>query len=168
MYQTTSGHPKDCNPDLSLRGSFFWDVTTYSAVKVNLRFVGISLPSSGSKGKPTKRGHAVSHAFSRRLPTMAARVRCRVRTCGIYGRQSGIGVGFPRVFRFPVLIFIPPTSPHSSVIRGWYKRPISDRCTKWTQSHPTPRKKKPSAKQTARKVLLTAHTALYPRKCNIS
>jgi hypothetical protein len=28
------------------------------------------------------------------------------------------------------------------IIRGWYSRPISDRRTKWTQSHPAPRDKK--------------------------
>jgi hypothetical protein len=59
----------------------------------------------------------------------------------ICGGQSGTGVGFLRVLRFPLPILIPPTAPHSlsSIIRGWYSRPISGRRTKWTQSHPTPR-----------------------------
>jgi hypothetical protein len=29
-------------------------------------------------------------------------------------------------------------APYSSIIRGYQKRPISGRCAKWTQSHPTP------------------------------
>jgi hypothetical protein len=33
---------------------------------------------------------------------------------------------------------IQPTIRHSSsIIRGWYTRPISGRRTKWTQPHPT-------------------------------
>jgi hypothetical protein len=34
-------------------------------------------------------------------------------SCGICGRQSGTGAGFPRVLRFPLPIRI-PTAPHSS------------------------------------------------------
>jgi hypothetical protein len=49
---------------------------------------------------------------------------------------------FLRVLRFPLPILIPPTAPHSSIIRGWYNRPNSGRRTKWTQSHHTPRNKK--------------------------
>jgi hypothetical protein len=71
-----------------------------------------------------------------RLPTAAARVRAQVRSCGIYGGRSGTGADFLRVLRFPLPIVIPPTAPHSSssIIRGWYNRPISGRRTKWTQS----------------------------------
>jgi hypothetical protein len=51
--------------------------------------------------------------------------------CGICGGQSSTGVGFLRVFRFPLSILIPPTVPHSSpIIRGWYNRPVSGRNTK--------------------------------------
>jgi hypothetical protein len=57
------------------------------------------------------------------FPTAAARVRSQVRSCGIYGGQSGTGAGFPRVLRFPLPILIPPTAPYSSIIRGWYNRP---------------------------------------------
>jgi hypothetical protein len=32
--------------------------------------------------------------------------------------------------------------PYSSIVRGYYIRPISGRRTKWTQSHLTPRNKK--------------------------
>jgi hypothetical protein len=85
-------------------------------------------------------GRAIAQAVSRWLPTAAARVRAQVRSCGICGGQSGVGAGFLRVFQFPLPILIPPTSPHSSsIIWGWYNRPVSGRCTKWTQSHPTPR-----------------------------
>jgi hypothetical protein len=42
--------------------------------------------------------------------------------------------------RFPLPILVPPTAPHSSsIIQSWYNRPVSDRRSKWTQSHPTPR-----------------------------
>jgi hypothetical protein len=85
-------------------------------------------------------GRALAQAVTRRLPTAVVRVRAHVRLCGICGGQNGTGAGFLRVLRFPLPIFIPPTAPHSSsIIRGRYSRPVSGRCTKWTQSHPTPR-----------------------------
>jgi hypothetical protein len=39
---------------------------------------------------------------------------------------------------------IPPTAQQSSwpIMRRWFNRSNSDRCTKWTQSHPTPKKQK--------------------------
>jgi hypothetical protein len=56
-----------------------------------------------------------------RLPTTVAWVR----SCGICG-QSGTGAGFLGVLKFPLPI-IPPTAPHSSsIIWGWYKRPVVD------------------------------------------
>jgi hypothetical protein len=86
-------------------------------------------------------GRAIAQAVSSRLPTSAARLRAQVKSCGICGERSGTEVCFLRVLRFPLPILIPPTAPHlSSIIRDWYNRPISDRRTKWTQSHPTPRK----------------------------
>jgi hypothetical protein len=65
-----------------------------------------------------------------------------VKSCGICDGQNGSGADFLRVHRFPLPILIPPTSPHLSIIRGWYNRPNSDRRTKWAQSHPTPRNNK--------------------------
>jgi hypothetical protein len=52
-----------------------------------------------------------SSAVRRWVPTAAARVRVRA-ACGICGRQSGTGVGFLRVLRFPLPI-IPPIAPLS-------------------------------------------------------
>jgi hypothetical protein len=87
---------------------------------------------------------AIARAVSRRLPTAAARVRARVRSCRIFSGQSDTGAGFLRVLRFPLPIRIPPTAPHpsSSIIWGWYNRPNGDWSTKWTQSHPTKNNKK--------------------------
>jgi hypothetical protein len=51
---------------------------------------------------------------------------------------------------FPLPILIPTTAPHSSSItRGWYSRPNCGRCTKWTQSHPTPRDFKKKGKKSS-------------------
>jgi hypothetical protein len=71
-------------------------------------------------------GCAIAQAVSRWLPTAADRVRARVWSCGIYGGQSGTRAGFLRVLRFPLPIFIPPVPPQSpsSIIRGWYNRPV--------------------------------------------
>jgi hypothetical protein len=83
-------------------------------------------------------GHAIAQADSLRLPTAAALIRSRVRSCGFCGGQSFTGARFLRVLRFPLPIHIPPTAPHSSsTIRGWYNRPISDRSIKCTHCHPT-------------------------------
>jgi hypothetical protein len=40
--------------------------------------------------------------------------------------KSGPGAGFLRELRFPLPIFIPPIAPQSpsSIIWGWYNRPI--------------------------------------------
>jgi hypothetical protein len=71
-------------------------------------------------------GRAVVQAVSRRFPTAEARVRARVWSFGIYGEQSGAGVVFLRVFRFPLPIFTPSTALQSpsSITRIWYNRPI--------------------------------------------
>jgi hypothetical protein len=80
---------------------------------------------------------AIAEAVSRR------RLGFEPRSGRICGGQSGTGAGFLRVLRIPLPILIPPTAPHSSsIVRGWYNRPVSGRRTKWTQSHPTPKKLK--------------------------
>jgi hypothetical protein len=85
-------------------------------------------------------GRAIAQAVSRWLPRATAQVRALVRSCGICGGQSDTGAGFLRVLRFPLPILIPPIAPQSSsIIRGWYNRPVSGRRTKWTQSRPTTR-----------------------------
>jgi hypothetical protein len=64
-------------------------------------------------------GRTIAQAVSQRLPTLAARVRAQVRSCGICGGQSGTGAGVLRALRFPLPILIPPTDQHSSsIIRG--------------------------------------------------
>jgi hypothetical protein len=86
----------------------------------------------------------VVQPVSRRLPTAEARVRAHVRSCWICGGQSGTGIGFLRLFRFPLPILIPPTARHSSSnIWGWYNRSVSGRHAKWTVSpHPKKERKK--------------------------
>jgi hypothetical protein len=68
-----------------------------------------------------------SSAGSRRLPTAAARVRVRVRTCGICGGHIGDGPGFLQVPRFPLPSFL-QIALHSTsliIIRGWYSQASS-------------------------------------------
>jgi hypothetical protein len=49
-----------------------------------------------------------------RLPTVAARVRAQVWLSELCRGQSGAGVDFLRVLRFPLPIFIPPNlHPHN-------------------------------------------------------
>jgi hypothetical protein len=78
-------------------------------------------------------GRAIAQAASRCFYTAAASVRARVWSCGICGGQSGAGVRFFRVLRFPQPIFIPP---------------VTGRSTKWTQPHPT----KDNNKKVTRKI----------------
>jgi hypothetical protein len=88
------------------------------------------------------KGRAIAQVVNRQLPTTAAQVWTQVRSCGICGGQSGTREGFLRVPRISLPILIPLTAPNSSsssVIWGWYSRPVSGQHTKWIQSHPTPR-----------------------------
>jgi hypothetical protein len=69
---------------------------------------------------------AIAQSVGHRLPTAAARVRAKFRSCGICGGQSGTGAGFLRVLRFPLPLCIPPIAPQSpsANIWVWYSGPI--------------------------------------------
>jgi hypothetical protein len=87
-----------------------------------------------------------SSAVSRRLPTAAARVIARVRSCGIWSVQRSTGAGFLRVLRFP-LPSISPIPWHSSsssiIIRSWYNRPVmAPVIVDYVPLHPSPSPKK--------------------------
>jgi hypothetical protein len=70
--------------------------------------VGATLALVSKSSNHSRQGGTTAQAVSRRLPTAAARVRSQVRSCGICGRQSGTGVGFLLVLRFPLPILIAP------------------------------------------------------------
>jgi hypothetical protein len=63
------------------------------------------------------------------FPPLRSGVRDRVSHVGFCGWQNGAGVGFIRVLRFPLPIFIQPIAPKIILIyhRGLYNRP------KWPQ-----------------------------------
>jgi hypothetical protein len=46
-------------------------------------------------------GRAIAQAAIRLLPAAAARIRAQVRSCGIYGGQSGTGQVFSEELGFP-------------------------------------------------------------------
>jgi hypothetical protein len=118
----------------SMKSEFYSELSSYRTENVAIFIKTVILNA----------GRAIAQAVSRRLPTSAVRVRVQVRSCGICGGQSGTGAGYLRVLRFPLPILITPTAPQSSssssIIRGWYNRPVSGRRTKWTQSNPHPKK----------------------------
>jgi hypothetical protein len=60
----------------------------------------------GSSGTAFDYGRAIAQAVSRWLPTVTVRVLARVWSSGICVAGSGAGVGFLRVLRFPLPIFI--------------------------------------------------------------
>jgi hypothetical protein len=81
-------------------------------------------------------GRVIAQAVSVPLLIAAARLHSWVSSCEFRGGQSGIGAGSLRVLVFPLPILIPPAAPYSSIIRDWYNKDNSGRCTKWTQSDP--------------------------------
>jgi hypothetical protein len=70
-------------------------------------------------------GRAIARAVSRRLPTAAAGVRWQVKSCGIYGGQSGIEASFLRVLRFPLAV-LPSNAPYSSSGGGTIGKLVTD------------------------------------------
>jgi hypothetical protein len=71
-------------------------------------------------------GRGIAQVVSHWLPIAAAWFRARFRSRRICGGESGTRAGFPRVLGFPLPIFIPPVAPQSpsSIIWGWYNRPV--------------------------------------------
>jgi hypothetical protein len=66
-------------------------------------------------------GRATAHTSHRGGPGSI-----RGQIIGICGGKSGTGPGFLQVLRFPLPILVPAIALHSSsIIRGWYKRPIN-------------------------------------------
>jgi hypothetical protein len=80
-------------------------------------------------------GRAIAQAVSRWLPTAASRVPAQVKSCGICRGQSGTGAGFS------YSTSVSSANSHSTdcskfiiiIIRCWYNRPISGRCTPRTK-----------------------------------
>jgi hypothetical protein len=82
-------------------------------------------------------GRTIVQVVSRRLPTTATPVQAQFMSCGICGGQIGSGAGFLQVLWLPMLIFIPPIAPQSpsSVIWGWYNRPVVAAVPSGLKSH---------------------------------
>jgi hypothetical protein len=70
------------------------------------------------RSKGTRHGSALAQAVNRRLPTVAARVRVLVRSCGLCSGQSGIGTGFLRVLPFASNIYLGDVSIQQGVTRA--------------------------------------------------
>jgi hypothetical protein len=110
-------------------------VSTSSILRSVLTAFGRPLCSSSSKlslpcAKHWCQDRSIAQAVSRWLPTAAAWVRFCVWSSGICGGQSGAGMGFLRVLRFPLPIII--------ITQGRYSRPVSGCYADWTQLDSTP------------------------------
>jgi hypothetical protein len=96
---------------------YLWHSPSYPHANFNfsqctlLPEIRVSLPSICQIGR------AIVQAVSRRLPTVAARVRSQVRSRGICGGQSGTGASVLRVLWFPLPILIPriPSINHLAI-----------------------------------------------------
>jgi hypothetical protein len=132
--RTTS---QNCGQSLEYSSNTFWS-TGLLGHSWCMHWVGVSvslvLESSRRENPETysgfmwydTSGRAIAQAVSRWFPTAAAQVRARVWSCRISSGQSGVGAGFLRILRFPLTISIPPIAPQSpsSIIWGWYNRPV--------------------------------------------
>jgi hypothetical protein len=89
-------------------------------------FVHHKIPHDVIGTVPVAKRRAITQAFSRWFPTAEACVRARVRSCGFVVDKVALGQVFLRVLWFPLPIFIKPTAPQSpsSIIWGWYNRPV--------------------------------------------
>jgi hypothetical protein len=74
-------------------------------------------------------GQAIDQVVSRWLPTSPARVRARVRSCGICSGQNDTGLGFLLVLWFPLPILILPMAPLPILILPI--APQSPSCIDW-------------------------------------
>jgi hypothetical protein len=74
-------------------------------------------------------GNSAQKTYCSSIPPLRSGVRDRVSHVGFCGGQSGAGVDFLRVLRFPLPNVIPPIAPKIILIyhRGLYNRP------KWPQ-----------------------------------
>jgi hypothetical protein len=88
--------------DVIINNIISWNFTQCIPVKVYWRFGGTHFL-----------GCATSQAVSRWFPSAVHRVRAQVWSSRICGGQSGAGIDFLWVLRFPLPIFIPPNSPSS-------------------------------------------------------
>jgi hypothetical protein len=59
---------------------------------------------------------AMIPVVSRRVPNAAARVRSKVRSCGIYCGESGTEIGFISLPRLPLPFLILSTAPYSWIV----------------------------------------------------
>jgi hypothetical protein len=58
-------------------------------------------------------GSAIAQAVNLRFHTASARIRARVRSCGVCGGLSGTGAVFLLILQFPLAIRIPPIATKS-------------------------------------------------------
>jgi hypothetical protein len=76
------------------------------------------------------------------FPIMATRVQFHVRSCGICGGQSGIGIGFLQVLQFPLPIPTPLTAPQSSSSSSSSRTGTIEQIVAYVQSGLSPHPKK--------------------------
>jgi hypothetical protein len=68
-------------------------------------------------GLMTTKSFVIAEVIGHHLVTMVAWVQSQVRSCGICGGQSGIGMGFLQVLSFRLPVLTQPTAAHSLIIQ---------------------------------------------------